>query len=431
MMSLPRACQRAASKRAFIGCGLDSPTIGGSKCRTVRPVRSRRDRGKLASLHYRALAKTHCPVVQKMLYWPTNAGDNEPPRIAVGADRSKYPIVHLVGSLPLSDAETVFRTVAGAVGQHLVRIPDGETGIRKNWIRFLQGVLAANPAIEYASDVPPFRFVQWDGKLVREIPRLRLKPGATPDPDKLISGYADMAIESWGTFDRLQTAGLIPANVKFQISLPTPIGPTYNNMVPQDRPGLLPALTRHFVGEVAKIAAALPNDRIAVQWDVCQEVLAWEGYYERGPVDFRQETIGVLTTMGDAVPVPIELGYHLCYGSPADEHLLQPKDAGIMVEIANAIVEGVKRQIQFFHMPVPKGRTDDGYYRPLTGLRLGVGTELYLGLIHYNDAVGDASRLAVARRYVRVDGVATECGMARGDPARLADLLAAHARAVK
>ena len=220
-------------------------------------------------------------------------------------------------------------------------------------------------------------------------------------------------------------------NVKFQISLPTPIGPIYNNMVPQDRPGLLPALTRHFISELAKIAAALPNDRIAVQWDVCQEVLAWEGYYEPGPVDFRQETIGVLTTMGDAVPVPIELGYHLCYGSPADEHLIQPKDAGIMVEIANAIVEGVKRPIQFFHMPVPKGRTDDDYYRPLTGLRLGAGTELYLGLIHYNDAVGDASRLAVARRYVRVDGVATECGMARGDPARLADLLAAHARAAK
>jgi hypothetical protein len=347
------------------------------------------------------------------------------------ANRSTHPIVHLVGSIPLPDAETVFRTVSQAVGPHLVRIPDGETGIRKTWIRFLQDVLAANPAIELASDVPPFRFVQWDGKLVREIPRLRLKPGATPDPDRFITGYADMAIESWGTFDRLQTAGIIPANVKFQISLPTPIAPTYNNMVPQDRPRLLPALTWHFIGEVTKIAAALPNDRIAVQWDVCQEVLAWEGYYDQGPVDFRDETIGVLTTIGDAVPAAIELGYHLCYGSPADEHLVQPRDAGIMVEIANAIVGAVKRPIQFFHMPVPKGRIDDDYYRPLAGLRLGAGTELYLGLIHHNDAAGDATRLAVARRHVRVDGIGTECGMARGDPARLAALLAAHARAAE
>ncbi|HVD73178.1 MAG TPA: hypothetical protein VNC81_06280, partial [Xanthobacteraceae bacterium] len=97
----------------------------------------------------------------------------------MSADHSRHPIVHLVGSIPLPDAETVFKTVSGAVGPHLTRLPDGETGIRKTWIRFLQDVLADNPAIELASDVPPFKFVQWDGKVVREIPRLRVKAGAT------------------------------------------------------------------------------------------------------------------------------------------------------------------------------------------------------------------------------------------------------------
>jgi hypothetical protein len=38
----------------------------------------------------------------------------------------------------LPDAETVFRTLAAATGPHLKRLPDGETGIRKTWIRFLQ-----------------------------------------------------------------------------------------------------------------------------------------------------------------------------------------------------------------------------------------------------------------------------------------------------
>jgi hypothetical protein len=349
----------------------------------------------------------------------------------MGADRGKQPIVHLVGSIPLPDAETVFRTVSGAVGRHLARLPDGETGIRKTWIRFLQDVLLENPAIELAKDVPPFKFVQWDGKVVREIPRLRLKSGAKPDAASFKTGYADMAIESWGLFERMQRAGTIPSNVKFQISIPTPIAPTYNNMLPSDRPGLLPALTQHFIGEVAKIAKTLPNDRIAIQWDVCQEVLAWEGYYEPGPVDFRVETIDVLSRIGNAVPAAIDLGYHLCYGSPADEHMVQPKDAGIMVEMTNAIVAGVKRPIQFFHMPVPKGRTDDAYFAPLERLRLPAGTELYLGLIHHNDAAGDAARLAAARRHTRVDGIGTECGMARGDPARLPALLAAHAHAAE
>jgi hypothetical protein len=347
------------------------------------------------------------------------------------ADRSKHPIVHFVGSIPLPDSETVFRTLSGAVGTHMVRVPDGETGIRKTWIRFLQDVLAENQAVERATDVPPFKFTQWDGKVVREITRLRLKPGAKPDPTSFKTGYGAMAIESWGVFDRLQKAGVIPANVKFQVCIPTPIAPTYNNMVPNDRSGILPALTQHFLGEVAQIAEALPNDRIAIQWDVCQEVLAWEGYYDKGPIDFRTECIDVLTKIGDAVPAKIELGYHLCYGSPADEHMVQPKDAGLMVEMTNAVAASVKRPIQFFHLPVPKPRTDDGYFVPLEKLKLAAETELYLGLIHHNDAAGDATRLAAARRHARVDGVGTECGMARGDPARLPSFLAAHAHAVE
>jgi hypothetical protein len=82
-------------------------------------------------------------------------------------------------------------------------------------------------------------------------------------------------------------------------------------------------------------------------------------------------------------------------------------------------------------MPVPKGRTDDAYFAPLKALKLKPETELYLGLIHHNDAAGDATRLAAARRHARVDGIGTECGMARGDPARLPELLAAHAKAAE
>jgi hypothetical protein len=341
------------------------------------------------------------------------------------------PIVHFVGSIPAPDTETVFRTLTAATGPHLLRLPDGETGIRKTWIRFLQDVLAQNPAIERADDVPPFKFVQWDGKVIREIPRLRLRPGAVPDPATFDTGYAEMAIASWSVFERLRRAGIIPAAVKFQVSLPTPIAPVYNNMVPADRPGLLPALTLHLLGEVATIAAAIPNDRLTLQWDVCQEVLAWEGYYEPGPVDTRTETLAVLTEIGEGVPAGIELGYHLCYGSPADEHLVQPKDTGLMVEMTNAICARVRRPIHYFHLPVPKNRTDDAYFAPLAGLALHPETQLYLGLIHYDDAAGDATRLAVARRHACVDGIATECGMARGDPARLPALLAAHATLAK
>jgi hypothetical protein len=84
------------------------------------------------------------------------------------------PIIHFVGSILLPDAETVFvPEVAETAGPYLRRLPDGETG-RKTWIRFLQDVFARNPAIERAHDMPPLKFTQWDGKLIREIPRLRV-----------------------------------------------------------------------------------------------------------------------------------------------------------------------------------------------------------------------------------------------------------------
>jgi hypothetical protein len=49
----------------------------------------------------------------------------------VAETRTDAPIVHFVGSIPLPDAETVFRRLTESAGPYLQRLPDGETGIRK------------------------------------------------------------------------------------------------------------------------------------------------------------------------------------------------------------------------------------------------------------------------------------------------------------
>ena len=276
-------------------------------------------------------------------YLPYGAELNRKYRDDAMADRSKHPIVHFVGSIPLPDSETVFRTLSKATGPHLIRLPDGETGIRKTWIRFLQDVLAGNSAIELAKDVPPFKFTQWDGKLVREIPRLRVKPGATIDPSTFDTGYAAMAIEFVG--------GVRAAAEGRRHSRRREIPDLDSDADRAD-------LQQHGAGRPAEALAAAdaafhrrgarrsprrcPTTASRIQWDVCQEVLAWEDYYDKGPVDFRTETIDVLTQIGDGVPAGIELGYHLCYGSPADEHMVLPKDMGIMVEIDQR--DGRRRQ---------------------------------------------------------------------------------------
>ena len=55
----------------------------------------------------------------------------------------------IVGSVPLADAEAVFRTIAAALGARVRRIPDGETGARINWIESQSPVFdtAAHPVL--------------------------------------------------------------------------------------------------------------------------------------------------------------------------------------------------------------------------------------------------------------------------------------------
>ena len=104
---------------------------------------------------------------------------------------------HLIGSVPFADAGTVFRTVAGALGPHLRRIPDGETGERRRWIYFQRAMLEGHPAMEIDPTVPLFALRQWDGKLLRESPLLRFRAGGDPDACTFETGYAAAARESY------------------------------------------------------------------------------------------------------------------------------------------------------------------------------------------------------------------------------------------
>jgi hypothetical protein len=81
-------------------------------------------------------------------------------------------------------------------------------------------------------------------------------------------------------------------------------------------------------------------------------------------------------------------------------------------------------------MPVPIDRSDDAYFEPLSGLRLGAKTEVYLGLVHGDGLEATRKRIDTAARHVPDFGIATECGMARCRTPKLArTLLNIHADA--
>jgi len=315
--------------------------------------------------------------------------------------------VHLVGSVPLADSEAVFRTATDLLGRRLRRLPDGETGERVHWIAWQRAVFGAHPSLE----------VDRDG---RYHPRADVDP-ATVRFDDL--GYARAAGESWVVFDRLQHEGVIPDDVRFQVSVPTPLAPVVAFVAPDAQGDLetpyLDALHR----ELDKIFELVPSDRLAIQWDVRPEMWMWEGWV---PAPFDDVGAGVverLVRLGADVPDGVELGYHLCYGGWKD-----PPDAAAAVAVANALAAVLPRPVQWFHLPVPRSRTDDAYFAPLAALALRPGTEVYLGLVHLTDGVdGTEARIATARRHLPRFGVATECGFGRRPPDTIVDLLQVHA----
>jgi hypothetical protein len=334
--------------------------------------------------------------------------------------------LHLIGSIPLDSSEQVFRRLAAELGPHLSRMPDGETGERSRWVYFQRQMLLDHPAMEIDPTAPPYKFIQWDGKVVREIEQIRFKPGVDADMVSFETGYDKAAIASWEVFKRLRDAGIIGRHVRFQVCLSTPMASGYLYVSPAAREAYFGVYERALKAAVANIVKAIPGQDLSIQWDVCQEVLVFENYFTDRPLHYKQQIFDMLGRLGDAVPAEVEMGYHLCYGSPRDEHLVQPRDAAILAEMMNGIAAATGRRIDFFHIPVPKGRTDEAYHAPLRNWRRPAGTRLYLGLLHHGDEAGDKARIAVARRFVDDFGLSAECGWGRTEPGRLPGLLKGH-----
>ena len=94
----------------------------------------------------------------------------------------------------------------------------------------------------------------------------------------------------------------------------------------------------------------------------------WEGVWTIFFEDVKPGIIERLVRIGNAVPEDVELGYHLCYGDLNHVHWKVPENAANLVEVANGIAAGLKRPMQWLHIPVPRDRDDDAYFEPLNGL---------------------------------------------------------------
>ena len=166
--------------------------------------------------------------------------------------------LHLIGSIPLDNSEQVFRRLADELGPILSRMPDGETGERSRWVYFQRQMLLDHPAMEIDPTVPPYKFVQWDGKVVREIEQAPLqarhRSGDGGVRNRLRQGRSRL-------LGNLQAAARLrrdPRHVRFQVCLPTPHASGYLYVSGPARQTYFSVYERALKVALANIVKAIP-----------------------------------------------------------------------------------------------------------------------------------------------------------------------------
>ncbi|KAJ9651269.1 hypothetical protein H2198_009454 [Neophaeococcomyces mojaviensis] len=329
--------------------------------------------------------------------------------------------VHVVGSVPLPSASAVFSKLVNALPGRLRRIPDGEPAERQDFVIFQRESFSAVPHIlrQYDASFNPVPSKLPTNSEIADVLTTINKSGP------IQTNYDTHAIASYKDFKSLQAAGQIPADVKFQVSLPTPIN--FLCLIADGYQGPIePLYEEALLRALQNIEDSIPHSALAIQWDIASEFAMLEGatwpHFNPFFSPVREGIIERSLRLINAVSADVDVGLHLCYGDIGHRHFFEPKDMAHLVDIAKTLKTQAKRDINFIHMPVPKDRTDSEYFAPLKELELGT-TELYLGVVHYNDLEGTKRRITAAHTAVEKFGVATECGMGRTPADQLDSIL--------
>ena len=317
----------------------------------------------------------------------------------------------LVGSLPASSTEEALRAGGELFGDLVFALPDGETGPRALWAAYEHvSLLAPHPDLEVVDELarPP--------RNVGEIPGLALREGVEElrfDRWPRI----DDAIASYGVFRELREQGVIPSGVRFQLALPfrTSAMSSFKPDFSHDFPIVAAGYEELFAREIERLVAAIPPEDLALQWDVCWEVLDLEGVISWMDDRAWERFAGPVTRITRLIPEQTLVGYHLCYGTFPSWPMHEAKDIELLVRMANYAAGHSGRQVDFLHLAGPRDlrSEDDRFFEPLLGLNV-PDTRVYLGIVLPVDGIdGLRRRHATASKYLDDFGVAMYCGFGR------------------
>lgn len=341
----------------------------------------------------------------------------------------------LVGSVPYDTPEEVFTTFGQGLAAHLAAVPDGEVGPRKHWISKVHyQVIAGHPDFEILRRPAP------ENGIERLNPRnpadswlFRVRDGVKQvrfgDPGWRL-GYARDAVNSYFVFRTLREQGVLPAEMRFQVSLPSVNSVIAPRVFPEpgDLEKIRPGFTDAMRAELQQIVDPIPAEDLAIQWDCASELQDAYGALEGFDVETMAErNLAQFRDMCPVIPEYAGLGFHLCFGTLGGWPRFAPDDLSGAVELANALAAGAGRRVDWLHLPV-LDTADDAFFAPLADLDL-QGAKVYLGMIHNMERFPE--RLAAARRHCPDFGLGAFCGFGREDPESLPGILDDHLNAAR
>jgi hypothetical protein len=320
----------------------------------------------------------------------------------------------LVGSLPADSTEAALRAGGELFGDLVFALPDGETGPRAAWVGYeRERLVRPNPDVETVAETESPTGVP---RHAYETPIFKIRDGVKElhwDSWPRI----DDALESYRVFTKLRDDGVIPEHVRFQLSLPFPSSAL--NGFKADWAADYPIADRAFedlvLRELDRVLAEIPAGDLALQWDVCYEVLDLEGVIAWMGADPWERFTGPVQRLTPKIPEEVLVGYHLCYGTLPAWPMHEPHDMSLLVRMANFAVANSGRPVDWLHLAGPPYLRSEDYrfFAPLAELDIG-DTRPYLGIVLPLDgASGLKRRRATASRYLREFGVAMYCGFGR------------------
>ena len=320
---------------------------------------------------------------------------------------------HLVGAWPGRSAPDAMEEAFSRVGDHLLRISDGETGERSGWVKPIVEWARANPDLELVRD--------GDYSSMRNTPFFRVA-GERFDPANIHLQSLRAFEESYPAFKVLRERHGRP-EVRFQVGIPAPIDCAWATFATDDvvpDPALAAVFHEATIPQMRAIHAAAGDD-VVFQLETVAAMVA----VVMAPEDQQQALAthmgAMLAGVAKSAPEGANFGLHLCLGDFNHQSVVDMGSARPLVLLANAVAAmwPQDRPLGYIHAPFAAAETpghlEEEWFEPLAELDVPEDVRFVAGFIHESLGIDDLRviRDRIDRLTGRQVDVAATCGLGR------------------